>query len=163
MEIQEDHIQNQIDAQININNNINKSQKDVNFNLNSLKTQKKVEELTSPDKQIMLENIIWNTFLEKESEEFYRKQFKNYLDSQLSCFLKTNNLFTRQNISMLVNLQLNIENKHFQLVPPSLRLRLICVIFFKYVNISNLKRLFEGFFEEIDLANRKKLKKALYK
>lgn len=110
-------------------------------------------------------NIIWNTFLRNyPPHASYTQQLVTSLSEHLEYLgTRDGDCYHKENIFTLVNMQVPLDNTKFQRVAPHLRLRVVCMVFFKYVNTTRLAQVFENFLDEIDLKNKAHTKALIYK
>lgn len=121
--------------------------------------------LSTSDQGNRFGNILWNTFLRDEDKH---GEYRAQVVQQLSTHLKSleaadEDSYHKEHIFTLMNMQVGLDNAKFRAIAPHIRLRVICMVFFKYVNPAQLARLFEDFLPKVDLRNKDQVKSVLYK
>ena len=100
-----------------------------------------------------LENITQNTFLKikEDSEDFYL-QTKNCMHDSLTFLLIDNKVvLNKENIFKYMNLQIRLENAYFHGLHYSTKLRVLCLVFAKYVSQAAVADLVQSFMTGLDL------------
>lgn len=109
-------------------------------------------------------NIILNTFLSECSDYKFTKQLQQTIWEIVESLKNMDEIvYHKQNIFTLVNLQIPLCNRKFQTLAASVRLRVICMLFAKYVNRKLLTKLLDPFYSEIDFGQEKEIKSKILK
>jgi hypothetical protein len=100
----------------------------------------------------LIQNIVWNSFLRNNTNNKFKNQLKHVIKSVVNK-LKNNDklIYHKVNIFTLINLQVPLENKKFHCLSNPVKLRVICMLFAKYVNRKPFSQLCSNFLESIDL------------
>lgn len=101
----------------------------------------------------IIKNIVWNSFLRNNNNSVFKNQLEKVMEKVLNK-LKNNNklIYHKVNIFTLINLQIPMQNDKFHSLSSSVKLRVICMLFAKYVNRKPIIEMCNEFMEEIDLS-----------
>lgn len=101
----------------------------------------------------LIRNIVWNSFLRNNKQPGFQRQLESTMDKILNK-LKNNNklIYHKVNIFTLINLQIPLENEKFHALSSTVKLRVICMLFAKYVNRKPFVGLCSNFLTSIDLS-----------
>jgi hypothetical protein len=101
----------------------------------------------------IIKNIVWNSFLRNNNNVLFKNQLEDVMDKVLNK-LKNNNklIYHKVNIFTLINLQIPMNNAKFHSLSSSVKLRVICMLFAKYVNRKPIIEMCSEFITEIDLS-----------
>ena len=119
----------------------------------------------SDDHEFDTRNIIKNTFLhDADCNNLYVKQLNNNVNMIIKRLFQKNEIsYNKENIFILLNLQVPLKEEIFQKMSLKIKLRVVCMIFTKFVNQKNLSRICDKFFHEIDIENPAHLKRTLFR
>ena len=107
-------------------------------------------------------HLYWNSFLWKlpPSERFFVQQARQTLSESVSPFIdKDKIIYNRKNIFILINLQVPLENIKFKKLCLSLRIKIMCLTFYKYINLASIIKICDPFILEINLNNKVSVRK----
>jgi ribosomal protein L17 len=113
----------------------------------------------------MVNNVKWNTFLRSPAKLEFLTQSQNTISKILS-YLENNQkeiIYHQNNIVTLVNLQIPLCNDKFQNLSKQIKLRVICMLFAKYVNRKTLSYICQDFLENIDITNNSQIRQNILK
>jgi hypothetical protein len=134
----------------------------LNDNFDKAKFLTKISDKFLPS---MVNNVKWNSFLRSPSKLEFLIQTQNTISKILS-YLENNQkeiIYHQNNIITLVNLQIPLCNKKFQNLSKQIKLRVICMLFAKYVNRKTLAFICQDFFMNIDITNNHQIKQKILK
>lgn len=82
-----------------------------------------------------VQNIVWNSFLRNQQKSSYSEQLTRTIQTVLNK-LKNNSqlIYHKVNIFTLINLQVPLDNRKFHSLSASVKLRVVCMLYAKYVN-----------------------------
>lgn len=102
----------------------------------------------------LIRNIVWNSFLRNEKNKMFRQQLETIMKKVINK-LKNNDklIYHKVNIFTLINLQIPLDNSKFHSLSAPVRLRVICMLFAKYVSRKPFSQLCSNFLTCIDLRN----------
>lgn len=130
-----------------------------NFDLSLLKEQMQLQTplVVSSDQFVpsMVNNVKWNSFLRSPSQMRFLTQTQGSVSKILS-YLENNQkklIYHQNNIITLVNLQVPLCNEKFQNLSKRIKLRVICMLFAKYVNRKTLSQICEDFLPEMQITD----------
>ena len=113
----------------------------------------------------MVNNVKWNSFLRSPSKLEFLTQTQKTISKILS-YLENNQkeiIYHQNNIITLVNLQIPLCNSKFQNLSKQIKLRVICMLFAKYVNRKTLSYICQDFMESIDITDNNQIKHIILK
>ena len=110
----------------------------------------------------LVKNIVWNSFL-RNKKSVFKNQLEEIIKKMMNK-LKNNEklIYHKVNVFTLINLQVPMCNKSFHSLSNSVKLRVICMLFAKYVNRKPFVNLCTNFSEQIDFSNESRLISYLY-
>jgi hypothetical protein len=115
-----------------------------------------------PNEKFQMDNILKNSFLKNLNSTHQKCNFASSIQEVLASFTKNNSIeITKDNILVLLNLQIPINKQIFDSIDIKYRLRIITMLFVKYVNKSAFANVCKPFMEEIEFNNDTKLSKFL--
>lgn len=108
---------------------------------------------------------IQNSFLKTLGpEDEFIKQYQSSIKKILINMSETDSIkVSLSNIISYINLQIPLTQKEFEILNLSVRIRVICLIYAKYVNRVDLAKLCQNFEPDLDFTSVKGLKKSIYK
>ena len=106
----------------------------------------------------MAQNVVWNTFLQHPREGAFLDQLHGCLRGVFAASPGLLGEYTRKNITQLVNLQVPLRRRLFDRLPGGCRLRVLCMVFAKFVNRRALISLCRSFWHRIQLNHAHKVK-----
>ena len=138
------------------------------FNLSLLKEEMQLQTplVASSERFVpsMVNNVKWNSFLRSPSQLRFLTQTQGAISKILS-YLENNQkqlIYHQNNIITLINLQVPLCNDKFQSLSKRIKLRVICMLFAKYVNRKSLAGLCEDFMTEMDIADHDQVRRHVF-
>lgn len=121
-----------------------------------MEKSQKINFLSSIENSKMIKNLVWNSFLQNSN---HQEDYLNQLIYAVKGCLKEvpNQKYSKENIFKLINIQAELKNCQFHKLSNKIKLRVICVIFAKYVNRNNLIILCKSFMNDINLTKNSKI------
>ena len=112
----------------------------------------------------LIQNIVWNSFLRNNANLKFKNQLNRVIKHVINK-LKNNNklIYHKVNIFTLINLQIPLDNTKFHFLSLSVKLRVICMLYAKYVNRKPFSQLCSNFLASIDLERESNSDKILFK
>ena len=115
-----------------------------------------------PNEKFQIDNILKNSFLRNLNSTHQKCNFANSIQEVLSNFTKNESIeITKDNILILLNLQIPINKAIFDSIDIKYRIRIIALLFVKYVNKSAFANVCKPFMEDIDFLKDSQLSKFL--
>ena len=125
---------------------------------------KTFENVLSPVKVMKLENILQNSFLKDLDSTHQKCSLANAVKDVLSPFYKNGQIeVTKDNILVLLNLQIPFEKENFDRLDFKYKLRVITMLYVKYVNKRAFSNVCKSFMEDVDLTKDSNLNAFLKK
>lgn len=112
----------------------------------------------------LVENIIWNSMLQKSSNLKYALQLKDSINNMMTLFGGDEQIvYHKENIFTIINSQVPMSDQKFKAMPKRIRLRVVCMLFAKYINYKKFSKICENFWTHLDFNQVKTIQTALYK
>ena len=111
----------------------------------------------------MIENIVQNSFLNDNKNHNYLFQLENTINKTIN-YLRNNNeiIYHKENIFTIINLQIPLCNLKFKKLSKSTQLRVLCMLFAKYINRKAFIKNCSSFINEINFKNEKSILSTLF-
>jgi hypothetical protein len=116
------------------------------------------------EKDFGLTNILKNSFLKKPVSEWHRKQIMNSVQRVLllnSYHQKVK--IDADNVFLMINMQMKVSQGEFLKIPLKHRLRIVSLLFVKYVNRAAFARVCKKFMDDLDFETESGMLKSLKK
>ena len=112
---------------------------------------------------VLITNVIQNSFLRNVAPgNIFIKQLQNSLTAVIKLLLQNDTIsYNKENIFTLLNLQMPLKPKLFQGMSIKARVKIVCMMFAKFINSKAISNICQEFFIEIDFQNIVKLKRIL--
>ena len=103
--------------------------------------------------QSLFQNIISNSFLKRNgSLKSFSNQVKESYDEIIEMLKSEDEVeYTIENILTLINLQLSINPQKFNQLSSNIKLKLICLLFAKFVNKEQIAFICKDFYSYLDI------------
>jgi hypothetical protein len=112
---------------------------------------------------LLIQNIIRNSFLRDFKNHNYLNQLQETISTTIS-FLQNNNdiIYHKENIFTIINLQIPLCDKKFKKLSKSIQLRVLCMLFAKYINRKAFSKICNSFIHEINFDKEKLIHSAIF-
>ena len=123
---------------------------------------KNIPEMVSIHEPVM-KNIVNNSFLRNtDSKNMYVNQLRDSVTSVIKQLFQNNPIsYNRENIITLLNLQVPLNKELFQKMNLKVKIRVMCMVFTKFVNSKTISQICDNLFDEIDFQDPINLKRIL--
>lgn len=111
------------------------------------------------------QDVIWNSFLNSsDTNQDFKMQLENILHKLIIRFSTKNQInYSANNIFLLFKLQVQLDNKKFHLLNSKTKIKVLGMIFSKFVDRFELSNLLQNFLPDVDFRKSKSPSVSIYR